>query len=118
MIAPLMAKILFEGTESAYRVTLNDPPLNILDIDMLEALRAALKQVRNDRPLLIIKAAGDKAFSAGASVQDHLGDKVRTMLSLFHDCFRTLNRLDIVTVALVRGAALGGGCELDRKSVV
>ena len=34
------------------------------------------------------------------------------MLSRFHDCFRMLAKLDVVTVALVRGAALGGGCEL------
>ena len=107
-----MAKVLLEIQDDAYRVTLNDPPLNILDIAMLEELRTALRQVRADRALLIIGAAGEKAFCAGASVQDHLGDKVRTMLSLFHDAFRMLNRLEIVTVALVRGAALGGGCEL------
>src|SRR5258705_6864302 len=34
------------------------------------------------------------------------------MLANFHDCFRMLAKLDIVTVALVRGVALGGGCEL------
>jgi cyclohexa-1,5-dienecarbonyl-CoA hydratase len=34
------------------------------------------------------------------------------MLATFHDCFRMLARLDVVTIALVRGAALGGGCEL------
>src|SRR5207302_6764602 len=35
-----------------------------------------------------------------------------TMLDRFHDCFRLLAKLDLVTIALVRGAALGGGCEL------
>jgi cyclohexa-1,5-dienecarbonyl-CoA hydratase len=34
------------------------------------------------------------------------------MLATFHDCFRALAKLDVVTIALVRGAALGGGCEL------
>ena len=96
----------------AYRITLTDPPLHILDIPMLEELRDALVQVRNDRHALILDATGEKAFSAGVSVQDHLGDRAATMLSVFHDCFRTLARLDLVTVALVRGAALGGGCEL------
>lgn len=79
---------------------------------MLEELREALGRVANDRHALIIDASGEKAFSAGASVQDHLGDRVASMLSAFHDCFRILARLDLVTVALVRGAALGGGCEL------
>ncbi len=105
-------KIAFSADAHAYRVTLSDPPLHILDITMLEELREALGRVGNDRHALIIDATGEKAFSAGASVQDHLGDRVAAMLSAFHDCFRILARLDLVTVALVRGAALGGGCEL------
>jgi cyclohexa-1,5-dienecarbonyl-CoA hydratase len=105
-------KIKLTSDANAYRITLSDPSLNILDIAMLGELRDALASVRDDRHALIIDAAGEKAFSAGASVQDHLGDRVATMLASFHDCFRTLARLDLVTVAIVRGAALGGGCEL------
>src|SRR5437588_5981603 len=107
-----MARIITTTDANAYRITLADPPLNILDIAMLEELRDAIAGVAPDRHALIIDAQGDKAFSAGASVQDHLGDRVAAMLSRFHDCFRMLAKLDVVTVALVRGAALGGGCEL------
>src|SRR2546423_4168718 len=107
-----MPKIEFATDANAYRVTLNDPPLNIMDIAMLEELRDALDRVKNDRHAVIIAANGGKTFSAGASVQDHMGDRVVTMLGHFHDCFRILAKLDIVTVALVNGAALGGGCEL------
>jgi cyclohexa-1,5-dienecarbonyl-CoA hydratase len=107
-----MPKVRFSSDANAYRITLDDPPLHILDIAMLAELRDALGRVANDRHALIIDATGDKAFSAGASVQDHLGDRVVTMLANFHDCFRALARLDLVTVAFVRGPALGGGCEL------
>jgi cyclohexa-1,5-dienecarbonyl-CoA hydratase len=107
-----MPKIDFASDANAYRITLNDPPLHILDIAMLEELRDALKRVANDRHCLIITATGEKAFSAGASVQDHVGERVITMLQRFHECFRILAKLDIVTIALVKGAALGGGCEL------
>src|SRR5476651_1723274 len=107
-----MTKIRFAVDERAYRVTLDAPPHNILDIELLGELKQALGKVRNDRHLLIIDAAGEKAFSSGASVQDHVGDRVASMLANFHDCFRILGRLELVTVALVRGAALGGGCEL------
>lgn len=107
-----MPKITFSSDANAYRITLSDPPLNILDVAMLDELRDAIARVPADRHALIIEAQGEKAFSAGASVQDHLGDRVATMLSHFHDCFRMLAKLDVVTVALVRGAALGGGCEL------
>jgi cyclohexa-1,5-dienecarbonyl-CoA hydratase len=107
-----MARIALSSDANAWRITLSDPPLHILDMAMLEELRDALGRVTNDRHALILDATGEKAFSAGASVQDHLGDRVSAMLERFHDCFRILERLDLVTVALVRGAALGGGCEL------
>jgi cyclohexa-1,5-dienecarbonyl-CoA hydratase len=105
-------KITLAADAHAHRITLSDPPLHILDIALLSELRDALAGIRGDKHALILDATGDRAFSAGASVQDHLGDRVATMLSVFHDCFRMLARLDLVTVALVRGAALGGGCEL------
>ncbi len=107
-----MAKVRFSSDANAYRITLDDPPLHIMDIAMLQELRDALSHVTSDRHALIIDASGDKAFSAGASVQDHLGERVVTMLAVFHECFRMLSCLDLVTVAYVRGAALGGGCEL------
>jgi cyclohexa-1,5-dienecarbonyl-CoA hydratase len=107
-----MPKITLTSDANAWRITLNDPPLHILDIAMLEELRDAISRVKADRHALIIDASGEKAFSAGASVQDHLGERVIAMLATFHECFRMLARLDVVTVAFVRGAALGGGCEL------
>lgn len=107
-----MPKIALSSDANAWRITLDSPPLHILDIAMLEELRDALGRVRNDRHALIIDASGGTAFSAGVSVQDHLGDRAAAMLERFHDCFRILARLDLVTVSLVRGPALGGGCEL------
>ena len=61
-----MSKIEFSSDANAYRITLNDPPLHILDIAMLEELRDALGKVNNDRHCLIITASGEKSFSAGA----------------------------------------------------
>ncbi|MBK5260596.1 MAG: enoyl-CoA hydratase/isomerase family protein [Thermoanaerobaculia bacterium] len=107
-----MSKLRFSTEEHAYRITLDDPPLHILDIALLEELRDAIALAKPDRHCLIFDATGEKAFSAGASVQDHMGERVATMLRNFHDCFRMLARTDLVTVALVRGVALGGGCEL------
>src|SRR6266849_2569074 len=110
-----MSKIELTHDANAWRITLADPPLHILDITMLEELRDALMTViegKPDRHCLIFDAEGEKAFSAGASVHDHVGDRVATMLDRFHDCFRMLARIDVVTVSIVRGAALGGGCEL------
>ncbi|MFN2442790.1 MAG: enoyl-CoA hydratase/isomerase family protein [Thermoanaerobaculia bacterium] len=105
-------KIRFEKQSDRYRIVLDAPPLHILDTAMLAELREAVGMVQADRPLLLIEAVGEKAFSAGVSVQDHLGDRVGPMLDAFHGALRALNRLDVVSVALVRGLCLGGGCEL------
>jgi cyclohexa-1,5-dienecarbonyl-CoA hydratase len=107
-----MPAIQMNKGEQFYTITLDKPPLNILDIELLGELREALGEVANDRWGVIISASGGKAFSAGASVQDHGAERIETMLSLFHDCFRRLYRVEMPTIALVRGAALGGGSEL------
>lgn len=107
-----MPKIRFETAADRYRIVLDDPPLHILDIAMLEQFGEALAKIRADRPLVVIESTGEKAFSAGASVQDHLGDRVHRMLGAFHSALKAMARLDLVTVAKVHGVALGGGCEL------
>ena len=95
------------------RVTLARPPLNILTIDMMEELNAALEAaVARPRLKVVLLAAEGKAFSAGVAIEDHQGDRVKPMLESFHRIFRQLQSLDCVTVASVQGAALGGGAEL------
>ncbi|MHA2167951.1 MAG: enoyl-CoA hydratase/isomerase family protein [Candidatus Hodarchaeales archaeon] len=41
-----------------------------------------------------------------------MGDKAKKMLEVFHDIFRNLNKMKCPTIASVKGAALGGGCEV------
>jgi cyclohexa-1,5-dienecarbonyl-CoA hydratase len=45
-------------------------------------------------------------------VAEHTADKVGEMIEVFHGIFRRLDRLDVPTLAIVQGAALGGGCEV------
>ena len=107
-----MSKVRLEETENAYRITLTNPPLHILDIELLEEFRAKLDRIGDDKSLLVISSEGGKAFSAGASVEEHTEELVQKMLRTFHECFIRMYRIGLVTVALVDGPALGGGCEL------
>jgi len=95
------------------RITLNQPPLNIIDIPMLEEIHSALARIHseNEVKVLVIDHQG-KAFSAGVSIRDHTPDKVSDMIEKFHRMFRLLHSLALPTLALVDGMALGGGCEL------
>ncbi len=107
------SSIVYEIRESVARITLNQPPLNIIDIPMIGEMHSALARVHaaGDLKVLVIDHRG-KAFSAGVSIQDHTPDKVGEMIEKFHGVFRLLNSIAVPSVALVDGMALGGGCEL------
>ncbi len=107
-------KILLEKKEGAATITINLPPLNILDIVTLEEMSQALAELKEDDEVKVvaITGSGDKAFSAGVAVGDHLGDKLPKMVEVFHKLFVSLIEVDKPTIALVNGVALGGGCEI------
>jgi len=93
-------------------ITLERPPLNILDIAMMHQLSSLLRDITVNSDFVVFQGAGEKCFSAGAEVRDHMPDRVREMLTAFHGIFRQLWRADCVTIAAVHGHCLGGGCEL------
>ncbi len=104
--------IQFDVSDGVARLTLNKPPLNVLDIAMMREINAALEDVGDAKVLVFQAAEGSKAFSAGVDISDHTADKVDEMIEVFHRIFRLLDELEAPTVAVVGGAALGGGCEL------
>jgi len=106
--------ILLEKKEGVAKLIINRPPLNILDIDTLEEMNQALDGLKTDDEVkvVVITGAGDRAFSAGVAVGDHLGEKLPKMVEVFHKLFVSLIEVDKPTIAVVNGVALGGGCEI------
>src|ERR1700758_338642 len=107
------SRIAVELRPPAARITLNNPPLNVINLRMMEELRAALEQVET-RPEIsaIIFAGGENAFSSGVDIAAHTPDKVRGMLADFHSVIRSVVSSSKLTVASVRRHCLGGGAEL------
>lgn len=93
-------------------ITLDRPPLNILDIATMEALGKAVEKALAKCDFLIFQGAGVKAFSAGADVADHTPKRVGKMLAAFHATFQKLSESDCIKIAAVHGYCLGGGMEL------
>jgi enoyl-CoA hydratase/carnithine racemase len=95
---------------------LDRPPLNILNIEMMDQLTAAMRNaIKNPPRLIVITGAGERAFCAGVDIHDHLDGREAEMLRVVRDncaAFEELHARNIPTVALVKGHALGGGCEL------
>ena len=100
--------------ERTAEVVFGRPPLDILDLEVLAALDASFAELAGNATLQVVtlRGAGEKAFSAGVSVQDHTPDKIDRMLVSFHGGIAKLRALDAFTVALVDGHCLGGGMEL------
>lgn len=108
-----MQNLSIEKSNGVARVTLDKPPVNVIDIALMRELSAALGEIRTDTTLkVVVIAARGKLFSAGVDVKDHTADRVEEMLHEFHGVIRSLWSLEQPSVAAVQGSALGGGCEL------
>jgi cyclohexa-1,5-dienecarbonyl-CoA hydratase len=95
------------------RIVLNNPPLNVIDIPMMDELAEALTEIeaRVEISVLIIRGS-QRAFSGGVDVAAHTPDKVEQMLAKFHRIIRALVGSKKVTIAAVHGHCLGGGAEI------
>jgi len=107
------AKITVGFTPPAVRLTLANPPVNVIDVPMMDELVAALEQIEQRPDVAIVVLAGsERAFSVGVDVKAHAPDKVPEMLGKFHSVIRSLLATRKLTIAAVRGNCLGGGAEL------
>jgi cyclohexa-1,5-dienecarbonyl-CoA hydratase len=106
-------KLHVQITAPVARLTLVNPPLNVIDLRIAQELQHALAEleVRSDISTIVFQG-DDRAFSAGVDIEAHLPEQVRGMLRSFHAVIRAVVASRKVTIAAVRGACLGGGAEL------
>jgi len=110
-----LVRLRREADGAVLRLSLDRPPLNVLSTALLAELAAALAGAAAEpalKALVVDAAPGSRAFCAGVDVADHTADRVAAMLGTFHEVCRGLRGFPVPTVAVVDGAALGGGCEL------
>jgi cyclohexa-1,5-dienecarbonyl-CoA hydratase len=112
-------RISFDLLPPVARITLQNPPINVIDIPMMEELSRAIS-LAEARPgvSVLVLAGSEKSFSAGVDVAAHTPDRVAEMLTKFHAIFRAMVSSRKVLVAGVRGHCLGGGAELAMISDV
>jgi len=95
------------------RITLARPPLNVLDIETLRRLNAALRECESPSIRVVLLASAlPRAFSAGVDIRDHAGGRLDAMLTEVRENARLLLNLTPLTVAAIHGSTLGGGAEL------
>jgi cyclohexa-1,5-dienecarbonyl-CoA hydratase len=108
-----LSRLMVEITAPVVRITLRRPPLNVIDIPMMEELAHSLAEIEARPDVFVIVLRGEgKGFSAGVDVAAHTPDKVEEMLTKFHAVIRALVTMKKVTISAVHGHCLGGGAEL------
>ncbi|MBC7962620.1 MAG: enoyl-CoA hydratase/isomerase family protein [Steroidobacteraceae bacterium] len=101
-------------------LTMNRPELhNAFDERLIAALTGALRQLAADPAVrVVLLAASGKSFSAGADLNwmrrmaDYSHEQNLADAAALAELMRTLDRLPKPTIALVHGAAYGGGVGL------
>lgn len=110
---PAFRRIVVDLQPLLVRVTLNHPPLNVIDMEMTGELLATLEQAESIPEISTIVFAGsERAFSTGVDIAAHSPENVRNMLTAFHGVIRAVVATKKLTVASVRRHCLGGGAEL------
>lgn len=106
--------IEYRVADGVARLTLNRPQANnAMNIASLEEILSALESVDLNRDVkILLLLGGPQAFSSGLDIADHTEEKVYQMIESFHQVFHRLAKLEAVSISVVKGMALGGGCEL------
>lgn len=111
-----MSTVRFERDGSLGTVTLSSPPLNLVGVEVIDGLNAALAEIEQADGLraLLLRAEGD-VFSAGADVALFAGqraDGMRPLIDSFLDMGHRFERLPFPTIAAVHGLCMAAGYEL------
>jgi enoyl-CoA hydratase/carnithine racemase len=110
-----MKSIRFERDDGIGSIVLANPPYNRLDVRFADCLSEAVHEAsESDIRVLVVRAEGPN-FSFGGEVREWPGKDVnwfRTFVAKINSSYRAIEALRVPTVAVVQGAAFGGGFEL------
>jgi cyclohexa-1,5-dienecarbonyl-CoA hydratase len=106
-------RIEADTSASVGRITLHNPPFNVIDLQMTQELCQTITGLESRTDIsVILFEGGSQAFSAGVEIKAHLPEKIHDMLTSFHAVIRAIVASCKITIAAVEGVCLGGGAEL------
>lgn len=110
-----MQEVLTRQDDARLFVTLNRPEkANALNLTMLSELTEVFEAAALNDALhaVVVQGAGERVFCAGADLSELSTDPNDPSIRLWEDMSEALNRLPILTVALIQGPCIGGGMTL------
>ncbi len=111
-----VVRLEVDGATLVGTIVVDRPPLNALDLAAWAQLATVLAEVaeRDDVRALLVRG-GPRSFAAGADVREFLDwgpEQAHAAAEVMQGALEALAALPIVTIAVIAGYALGGGCEL------
>jgi enoyl-CoA hydratase len=110
--------LIYEKKDNIGLLTINRPDkMNAISSELTSELKQLLDEIESDEELrvLVITGAGDKAFVAGADVNEIVDREAkmgRRVSKERQEIFSRIENLHVPAIAAVNGYALGGGLEL------
>ncbi|SNY11834.1 enoyl-CoA hydratase/isomerase family protein [Paractinoplanes atraurantiacus] len=108
--------VTLETNDGIGTIKLNRPPMNALNTQLQEELRAAAHSATGDEGVkAVIVYGGEKVFAAGADITEFTKvgyQEMAVRAEALSSAFDAVARIPKPVVAAITGYALGGGCEL------
>ncbi|MGY4471948.1 enoyl-CoA hydratase [Bradyrhizobium sp. LB9.1b] len=112
-------KIKIEKHGRVAVMILNNPPMNVVTLDLTRAMGAALTELQADDGVgaLVLTGEGHRAFCAGSDIREFPGliegkAIVSRKLGVENEVYGAVAHFPKPTIAAIEGLALGGGLEL------
>lgn len=110
-----MPKVRYETEGKLGIITVDSPPVNALDKELLSELTEVVNGIEDNVGAVIVTGAGEKAFVAGADIKEfpQLKEEAGEQLCRRGQMiFQKIAQLKQPVIAAIDGYALGGGLEL------
>lgn len=96
---------------------IDNPPLNVLTLEMTQEIIRLMDQIEVDDQIraLIITGAGERAFCAGADINEFVAVRDQVIEKKLRDENKALLKIEKLSkpvIAALNGFTLGGGCEI------
>lgn len=102
--------LLLDKKDAILTIDFNAPPFNVIRLETMKELIGVLDREAGAK-VAVLKGEG-KFFCAGLDVKEHLPGQVEELIPVFSELILKLFAFPGVVASVVRGGALGGGCEI------